>query len=77
VPANRLDASPLALELAAWCDGGRLIQDLAGDSGVSDRTIRRIIHGKSTHIELGTADLLSVAIDIPLHAIYPTLRDVP
>lgn len=72
---NRLDASPLALELAAWCHEGRLIQDLAGDSGVSDRTIRRIIHGHATFISERTADQLSVAIDIPLHTIYPTLRD--
>lgn len=66
-----LPREPLLYLLADWLEDGNTILDLEAASGVSEKTIRRLISGESEGARIDIADKLAMALGSHLSLAYP------
>ena len=72
---HTIPAPRLAAILRAWLERGHTLEELARCSGITSRTLDRIINGRSRWVRIDTADALLVAIGRP-EAWHVELADV-
>jgi lambda repressor-like predicted transcriptional regulator len=66
-----LDNRAIVAEMNRTIAAGQQMRALAQQSGLSDRTLRRHLHGPTEFIRVDNADRIASALGLPLSFLYP------